>query len=145
MVQSVSLVARAVGYRGILDACFLYDRRTNSWQLLDVNPRPGANFRLFVDRNHLDVVRALYLDLTNQSIPTTDPVWGRQWMVEDKDFDSVRQYASNGSLKFGAWFKSLCVASERGYIDFDDLRPSIVFATAFARRALRSAVTQGRV
>jgi hypothetical protein len=61
MVDSICRVARAVGYHGIVDACFRYDARDGQWNLLDVNPRPGANFRLFVGKHGMDVVRALYL------------------------------------------------------------------------------------
>ena len=142
MVDTICSVAKAVGYRGILDACFLYDKRDTSWKLLDINPRPGANFRLFVDKTGLDVVRALYLDLTNQRLPPADPAWGRTWMVEDKDFDAGGEYASNGSITSVAWLKSLFVVSERAYFAFDDLGPSIGFATTFGRRLLRGAINK---
>src|SRR3954451_7402697 len=49
-----SLVTRlmsAVGYRGPLDLGFRYDARDGQYKLLDVNPRVGATFRLFVGDN----------------------------------------------------------------------------------------------
>ena len=39
----------AVGYRGIVDLGLRLDARDGSYKLLDVNPRVGSTFRLFVD------------------------------------------------------------------------------------------------
>src|SRR5216683_4807846 len=61
---------KSIGYRGILDIGYRYDARDGTFKVLDVNPRIGATFRLFVDANGMDVVRALYLDLTEQPVPS---------------------------------------------------------------------------
>ncbi|HLH30474.1 MAG TPA: carboxylate--amine ligase, partial [Terriglobia bacterium] len=45
--QTKKLVS-ALGYKGILDIGFRYDARDGQYKLLDVNPRLGATFRLFV-------------------------------------------------------------------------------------------------
>ena len=124
MVDSICRVARAVGYHGIVDACFRYDARDGQWNLLDVNPRPGANFRLFVDKHGMDVVRALYLDLTGQKLPAAEPVWGRRWMVEDKDLIAFRARKRDGSLTFGGWLGSLRGVSELAYFAVDDPWPA---------------------
>src|SRR5439155_16899807 len=75
----------ALGYRGILDIGYRYDARDGQYKLLDVNPRIGATFRLFVTKDGLDVVRALYLDLTGQPVAGGRARNGRKWMVEDYD------------------------------------------------------------
>ncbi|MGW4029951.1 carboxylate--amine ligase [Streptomyces sp. NPDC004838] len=72
-----------VGYRGILDLDFRRDRSTGTYQLLDANPRPGAQFRLFTDPGGLDVVRALYLDLTGQPVPRRVVRPGRVFVAEN--------------------------------------------------------------
>ena len=46
-----------VGYRGIVDLGLRFDARDGSYKLLDVNPRVGSTFRLFVDSAGDDVVR----------------------------------------------------------------------------------------
>src|SRR5262249_49454806 len=74
---------KAVGYRGILDIGYRYDARDGRYKVLDVNPRIGATFRLFVADNGLDVVRALYLDLTGQPVLAGGALDGRRWLVED--------------------------------------------------------------
>lgn len=66
-------LAERLGYQGILDLDFRRDER-GVFRLVDFNPRPGAQFRLFVDAAGLDVVQAMYLDLTGQRVP--EPVGG---------------------------------------------------------------------
>lgn len=46
-----------LGYRGIFDLDFRRCTATGAYHLLDFNPRPGAQFRLFTDTAGLDVVR----------------------------------------------------------------------------------------
>ena len=60
-----------LGYRGILDIGYRFDERDGEYKLLDVNPRIGATFRLFVGDDGMDVLRALYLDLTGQEVAAT--------------------------------------------------------------------------
>ncbi|MEU1595954.1 ATP-grasp domain-containing protein [Streptomyces sp. NPDC005708] len=72
----------ALGYRGIFDLDFRLDPLTGRYHLLDFNPRPGAQFRLFTDAQGLDVVRALHLDLTGRPVPPSVAAPGRVFVVE---------------------------------------------------------------
>ncbi|WCN01373.1 carboxylate--amine ligase [Streptomyces sp. M92] len=72
-----------LGYRGILDLDFRRCGTTGRYHLLDFNPRPGAQFRLFTDTAGLDVVRALHLDLTHRPLPDGAPRPGRAFVVEN--------------------------------------------------------------
>ncbi|MEV8292337.1 MULTISPECIES: carboxylate--amine ligase [Streptomyces] len=76
-------VAAELGYRGILDLDFRRCGTTGRYHLLDFNPRPGAQFRLFTDTAGLDVVRALHLDLTDRPLPDGEPRPGRTFVVEN--------------------------------------------------------------
>ncbi|WMX45333.1 ATP-grasp domain-containing protein [Streptomyces roseicoloratus] len=73
----------ALGYRGVCDLDFRLDRTTGAYHLVDFNPRPGAQFRLFADRDGLDVVRAMHLDLTGRPVPAHHPSYGRRFFVEN--------------------------------------------------------------
>ncbi len=73
----------ALGYRGVFDLDFRREGRTGAYHLLDFNPRPGAQFRLFTDTAGVDVVRALHLDLTGRRVPDGAPVPGRTFVVEN--------------------------------------------------------------
>lgn len=72
-----------LGYRGILDLDFRRCGTTGLYHLLDFNPRPGAQFRLFSDSAGLDVVRAQHLDLTHRPLPSGAPLVGRTFVVEN--------------------------------------------------------------
>ncbi|GGL70319.1 ATP-grasp domain-containing protein [Streptomyces fumigatiscleroticus] len=76
-------VTRELGYRGIFDLDLRRCGTTGRYHLLDFNPRPGAQFRLFTDTAGLDVVRALHLDLTHRPLPAGAPVPGRAFVVEN--------------------------------------------------------------
>ncbi|MET8943908.1 ATP-grasp domain-containing protein [Streptomyces sp. NPDC004542] len=72
-----------LGYRGVLDLDFRRCGTTGRYHLLDFNPRPGAQFRLFTDAAGTDVVRALHLDLTDRPVPEGAPRPGRVFVVEN--------------------------------------------------------------
>lgn len=129
----------AVGYRGVLDIGWRYDARDGGYLLLDPNPRIGSTFRLFVDRDGMDVARYLYLDLTGQPLPRAHQREGRKWMVEERDLESVLDYLAEGSLTVGEWLRSLRDVEEAAWFARDDLRPFLRVAGATAARGVRAA------
>ncbi|MGH3309525.1 MAG: ATP-grasp domain-containing protein [Streptomyces sp.] len=76
-------LAAYVDYRGILDLDFRLDPETGSYHLLDFNPRPGAQFRLFTDDAGVDVVRAQHLHLTGRQVPAQLGGPGRVFVAEN--------------------------------------------------------------
>jgi D-aspartate ligase len=131
---------QALGYRGILDIGYRYDARDGRYQLLDVNPRLGSTFRLFVGRYGLDVIRALYLDLTGQTIEHDVPKPGRKWVIENLDLAASVRYFRNDELGLLAWLGSFRGVEEAAWFSRDDLRP---FA-AMIRDSVRHAVPEKR-
>lgn len=127
---------KQLGYKGILDIGYRYDHRDGEYKVLDVNPRIGATFRLFVGHDGIDVARALYLDLTGQSVPVSAAREGRKWMVE-LDLKSCRDYYRDGNLTFREWRDSLRGIEEFGYFRKDDLRPFARFLLAGIRHVGR--------
>ncbi|WP_437184543.1 ATP-grasp domain-containing protein [Streptomyces xanthophaeus] len=75
-------LAERLGYQGILDLDFRRDE-LGCFRLVDFNPRPGAQFRLFADSAGLDVVQAMYLDLTGQQVPQPSGGPGRVFVAEN--------------------------------------------------------------
>jgi ubiquinone/menaquinone biosynthesis C-methylase UbiE len=130
---------KAVGYHGILDIGYRYDARDGRYKVLDVNPRLGASFRLFVGDDGTDVVRALYRDLTGQPIPSSRPCRGRKWVVEDLDLASSVRYLRDGVFGPVAWLRSFAGVREAGWFARDDLRPFVGMCGAVAARAARKA------
>jgi predicted ATP-grasp superfamily ATP-dependent carboligase len=81
--EAAARIAASVGYRGILDLDFRLDPGTGAYHLLDFNPRPGAQFRLFTDDGGLDVVRAQHLHLTGREVPARRGGHGRIFVAEN--------------------------------------------------------------
>jgi D-aspartate ligase len=126
----------AIGYRGPLDLGYRYDARDGRYKINDVNPRLGAMFRVFVAENGMDVVRAMYQDLTGQPVGSAHNPHGRKWIVEDVDFLAALRYWRDGRLTVGEWVRSLKSISERTLFCGDDLRPLGAACLMDVRRAL---------
>ncbi|MBA3383443.1 MAG: carboxylate--amine ligase [Actinobacteria bacterium] len=133
-----------VGYRGVLDIGWRYDARDGRYKLLDVNPRLGASFRLFVGSDGLDVVRAAYLDLTGQTVPSSRPREGRRWLVENLDLVSSRRYFRDGALTVGDWARAFRGVDEAAWFAADDPLPFAAMAGRFLLTKARGAAGPGR-
>ncbi|MFJ9741722.1 ATP-grasp domain-containing protein [Streptomyces sp. NPDC101166] len=95
-------LAERLGYRGILDLDYRRCGTTGRYHLLDFNPRPGAQFRLFTDTAGLDVVRAQHLDLTHRPLPEGEARAGRAFVVENyAPLSALRRVRTDREL---AWY-----------------------------------------
>lgn len=130
-------LAAELGYRGIIDIGFRHDRRDGLYKLLDVNPRLGGSFRMFVDENGLDVVRALYLDLTGQVVRASGAPDGRKWMVEPYDLVSALQLMREGSLRLREWLRSFSGLREAAWLARDDPLPFVAMGLRMVLVGLR--------
>ena len=125
----------AIGYKGPLDIGYRYDARDGRYKVNDVNPRVGAMFRLFVSANDMDVVRAMYQDLTGHTVvPSSNPN-GRKWIVEDVDALAALRYWRDGRLTTREWLNSLRGINERTLLAWDDPRPLVAACLMDAKRA----------
>jgi predicted ATP-grasp superfamily ATP-dependent carboligase len=124
--QATVRLMKAVGYRGILDIGYRFDERDGEYKLLDVNPRIGGTFRLFVATNGMDVLRALYLDLTGQRVPATSARVGRRWVVQPMDLASSVVYRWRGDLTVRSWLRSFKGVREEAWFAADDPLPFAV-------------------
>jgi len=132
--QTTRRFMKDIRYRGIVDVDYRYDARDGKYKVLDVNPRMGANFRIFVTNNGMDVVRALYLDMTRQPIVPGIVCDGRKWIVEDYDFLSALTCMSKGDLTSERWSKSLRGVRETAYFAADDPLPFLHMSIRFCWR-----------
>jgi predicted ATP-grasp superfamily ATP-dependent carboligase len=138
VAETTTEFMKAIGYRGILDIGYRFDARDGQYKLLDVNPRVGSTFRLFVDpTNGMDVVRALYLDLTGQTVPRAQQREGRRWVVEPWDMRSSIEYRKDGRLTVRDWLRSFRNVEEAAWFAVDDLVPPIRMSARLSANALR--------
>ena len=114
----------ACRYRGILDMDYRFDARDGRYKAVDINPRVGATFRLFLSGNGMDVVRALYLDLTGQQVEMAPMKEGRKWLVEDCDLLSSIRYWRDGQLTLSSWLHQNGGIEELGIFATDDPLPA---------------------
>ncbi|HLK48494.1 MAG TPA: hypothetical protein VKT49_10185 [Bryobacteraceae bacterium] len=115
---------KSVHYEGAVDMDFRYDERDGQYKLLDVNPRIGGSFRLFVSEEGLDVAQVLYLDQTGRSIRAGQVVEGRKWVVEDYDLVTAIGCSVKRRMGFREWWSSLRGIQEFGFLSAADPMPS---------------------
>jgi len=127
---------KAIGYRGIVDIDYRYDPRDDHYKVLDVNPRIGGNFRLFVTDNGMDVARALYFDMTGQHVTAGNLPQGRKWLSEDKELQASIPYHVAGNLPLKEWVNSYRGVSEFAIFAFDDPLPFLQAASSKVRKFL---------
>lgn len=130
-------------YRGIVDIDVRLDHRDGRYRLLDLNPRLGAQFRLFRDTAGVDVVLAQYLDLTGQRIPDRDEVAGRGFVVENYDPVAAIGYWRRGELGLTTWLDSLRGRPETAWFARDDLRPFALMCARTGWRLVSRPFTRG--
>jgi predicted ATP-grasp superfamily ATP-dependent carboligase len=128
---------KAVGYRGILDIGYRFDARDGKYKVLDANPRIGCSFRLFVGRDGMDVARALYFDLTGQSVAPSAACEGRKWLVEDCDLVSSIRYYFDGKVKIAEWIRSFRGVRETAFFSVRDPVPMLAAFISDLRRLPR--------
>ena len=130
-------LVKAVGYKGILDIGFRYDKRNRVFKLLDANPRLGATFRLFVGSDGMDVARAEYFHFTGQAVPAADMCVGRKWIVEDADLVSCIRYYRDGVLTLSDWLAGYSGINECAWYAADDVVPFLRMCSRFSVRPFR--------
>ena len=113
-------LVKSIGYQGPIDIGYRYDSRESCFKLLDVNPRVGTTFRLFTDDTGMDVVRAMYLYLSDRQINPGKPRPTRKWLVEDLDMLSSIRYLMDGNLALHNWFRSFRGLEETAVFASDD-------------------------
>lgn len=136
---------KAIGYRGVLDIGYRLDPRDGKYKVLDINPRVGGAFRIFVSTNGMDVVRSLYLDMTGQHQLPITPREGRRWLYEDFDLISSYCYYKEGSLKLRNWLHSFVGVEEGAWFSWKDPLPFLKTSAKLGKRILKGVLKKQTV
>ncbi|MGN6798170.1 MAG: carboxylate--amine ligase [Gaiellaceae bacterium] len=135
----------AVGYRGIVDLGRRVDARDGSYKLLDVNPRVGSTFRLFVDSAGDDVVRVCYANLIEgNSAIRTAPVVDRRWSAELHDLRAGVGLVRAKKLGVSKLVRTTVSVDERAWWARDDPKPFMSAVLAETRITARAGLTSLR-
>jgi len=113
-----------LGYQGIVDIGYRWDRRDDCYKVLDINPRLGGAFRMFVDANGLDVARAMYLDMVGEKVPRVIPQDGRKWVLEAGEMLSFRHYRRDG-MSWRDWLAAMRGVREGATFSIRDPGPFV--------------------
>lgn len=131
--RSVRNLLRSLGYRGIVDLGCRYDARDGKYKLLDVNPRIGCTFRLFVDPSGFDVVRTCYLDMTGQPVHAQSAREGRKWLVENQDLAEFPFHLKAKKVTLRGWLRSLRGVQETAWFHWRDIAPLCILLLGLLR------------
>ncbi|MEU9119671.1 ATP-grasp domain-containing protein [Streptomyces sp. NPDC048506] len=96
LARTAGQFIKGIGFTGIADLDWRFDRRDGRYKLLDFNPRMGAQFRLFENTAGVDVVRALHLHLTGRAVPGGVQRAGHRFVVENVDLPALLAYRRSG-------------------------------------------------
>lgn len=129
-----------INYRGIVDIDYVFNEREKQYKILDINPRIGSTFRLFVMKNGLDVARAQYYDLTGQQVPTDHIMFGRKWLVEDWDLISIIESFHHRKSILRQLTQSFANVQELAWLSYDDPLPFFLLVTSVAHRTLKKLI-----
>jgi predicted ATP-grasp superfamily ATP-dependent carboligase len=131
--DAVTQFLARIEYRGVLDLDIRLNERDGQYNLLDFNPRFGAQSRIFRDTVGVDLAIAAYLDLTGQPIPVGEQVNDRYFMAETYDPRGLLTYRRRGELGLRGWLSQVRSADEFSWFASDDLAPfgSICLRTAW--------------
>jgi D-aspartate ligase len=144
VINLTTRLVRHIGYRGIVDIGWRFDKRDGEYKLLDFNPRIGATFRLFVGNGGMDVLRACYLDLTGQSVAADEVTDGRKWMNEGYDAHVAAGEIASGKLTIADYVRSCRGVTETTWWARDDVGPALSMVTTGSHRLLSRGVTKAR-
>ena len=122
---------KEIGFRGIADLDWRFDRRDGQYKLLDFNPRVGAQFRLFETAAGIDVVRAMHLDLTGRHVPPSPQLNGRRFVVENIDPAARLTYWRSGYATPSK--PRHHTSTELGWLAWDDPLPCAVMLARFGK------------
>ncbi|MFC9970639.1 ATP-grasp domain-containing protein [Spirillospora sp. NPDC127200] len=138
--QVAHTLVKTLGYSGMVDLDFR-ETESRAYHLVDFNPRLGAQFRLFRDRQGLDLVRVQHLHQSGRPVPPVLPDYGRTLVVENH----CLQHAVAHPAGMRTDLKAVCRAGEHAWYAHDDLAPFLVVGAhslrwpvrALAQRAVR--------
>jgi hypothetical protein len=131
LAEMAERFCKEIGFRGIADLDWRFDRRDGKYKLLDFNPRIGAQFRLFETAAGIDVVRAMHLDLTGRHVPPSPQLNGRRIIVENIDPVARLTYWRSGYTIPSQPRRS--TSTELGWLAWDDPLPFAAMAARFGK------------
>jgi predicted ATP-grasp superfamily ATP-dependent carboligase len=123
-----------VRYQGLVDVEFKYDRSTDTYYIIEINPRLGRWYGIVEAAGH-DTVYYSYLDLTDQPIPNyVSESRQVKWVFVIRDVLSV---ANNKLLGVSDVFRSYAGTKTWCIWARDDIRPFFAYFGEIISKGLK--------
>jgi hypothetical protein len=134
LMELSTRMCREIGYQGVCDLDWRFDKRDGRYKLVDFNPRAGAQFRLFENEAGIDVVRAQHLDFSGRAVPDAPTRPGRGIVIENLDAPALIAYRGKRAPAPDGAEKG--PRAERAWFATDDLVPFWAMLVRFAPTAV---------
>lgn len=123
-----------VGYQGLCDVEYKYDRRSNTYKIIEINPRLGRWYGIVNAAGH-DTIYYSYLDLTDQPIPDVS-VKSKNvtWAFTSRDFISIiknKEWGVVDALRTYVGRKTWCIWAK------DDIKPFLAYFGEIAAKGVK--------
>ncbi|HUT57560.1 MAG TPA: hypothetical protein VM238_03255 [Phycisphaerae bacterium] len=131
--QSVGFLQK-LGYQGLCDVEYKYDRRTNAFRIIEINPRIGRWYGIVEASGH-DTVYCSFLDLSGVSLPPlpTSKTRPMTWVFASRDFLSLaasKRFALVEVLRSYGGPVTWCIWAR------DDVKPFFAYIGEMATKGL---------
>ena len=136
--QAATRLLAGLGYTGLMEAEFKYDRRNGRFKLLDLNPRAWGWHSIALQEG-VDFPYFLWRLALGQPVPEIRVGAGHRWMRVTTDFLAAMHEIRNGRLQMRSYLGSFRKPLEFAVAAKDDPMPFIleVPMLALSRTALR--------
>lgn len=138
----------AMGYTGIAEIEFKFDKRDRTYKLLDINARVWT-WHMLCSRAGVDFVYLLWLLVHGEPVPEVRARLGVRWVRISTDLPAAAQEVLRRRLSPAAYVRSLRSPLEHATFAFDDPVPALLdlplLAYSRAIRALRGHGSSGLV
>jgi predicted ATP-grasp superfamily ATP-dependent carboligase len=85
----------------------------------------------------MDVVRALYMDLTGQKVGSVIPKEGRRWVIENYDLEAALDYYKEGTLEIKEWLRSFKGVEETAWFSWRDPTPFLIMCMSMTKKVIK--------
>ena len=124
----------SVNYQGLCDVEYKLDRKTNTFKIIEINPRMGRWYGI-VEASGLDTIYYSFLDLTDQPIPNQNieikPV---TWAFVSRDIPAIinnKSWSLSSATRSYSGRKTWCIWA------MDDVKPFFAYFSEMAMKVLR--------
>ena len=125
----------SIGYVGLVEIEFKFDRRDSEYKVLDVNPRPWSWFAL-CEAAGLDYPMLMRKIALGEAIDGVTVRGGQAWIHLSKDIFAAVQLFARGELTGINYIRSLCQQLSFAAFAWDDPLPGILELPLFVMRKI---------